>query len=1088
MTGLTPLRHARGRLAVALVATLGAAAALLPSGAATAAPGPAPESSTRTVLTNTHVDVLSVGVAAGQLTLHTKADLERAGTRLYPDDVIVNVEDAAHAVVPDDPAYAFLGEPGTDAWIAPETRSEGIVWPGFDTEGLAADAVDGGAVDIVLTSATGPGRVEIWTEAGSGPERIFSSAPGSGLSNVLAFPAGTHRHANWGFTAPGRYLLNFEVRAAIDGVPRAASATVRFHVGPVPPGVATTTTLTAEPAEVTAGLPVTLAASVTPADATGAVEFRAGDVVLGHAEVTDGAATLETAALALGRQPVTAHYVPTWSDEFGPSAAGPVTVNVRQSGATADFEITGLRESYAAGDTLRLSVAGYVLGPNQSVRWLATSPDPQQEPVTLADVTGPDPLSLERVVTTAYDGWMLRAQIRTGSAIDATTAPVRLSVGGTDAGTGESIAVEPIEANYYWGVAVPLVATHRPLAGGETLRWVERAAVGDVAWQDTHPTYGPVGTGPWSVVSNFMQYKEFALQLRAADGTVLGQSAPMRYGLTMRTIEVDGLQALYRVGERASLTASVSPDLGDELEYIWELWQGGADRLLLDDGAALPGVDFEVTEAMQNRTLYVRVYSRTTDQLVGYVTMPFNVTTAAEGDQVLTMAAIDGHYHTGTPVTMELTADPTPASSDVVRFWWKRSDWTEFRQIPGTAGLSHSVIAEQALDGTQIKADLVNSDGEVLATTTTQTIHVDDHGAPPPQGVVIEGVAPSYAAGDTAVLTARVSPSSVLSRFVWRVQRPGDPEPVVVDGGGPRLELPMTADLDGAVVTAQLTFDDGRVYVTSLAATLNVDGADPGTTLTITGLSDGYAVGDVVTLAAVQDPPSGLDAYRWFTRGPGGDWIAVPGVSGAGYSFTAAADHDGLEVLVRLHDGDAVVAESAPVTLAVQDSGEEPESGTASQRIVATLPEGQGALVVSVDPDDDVVTMSDFELGTAGDRWSSTGDLRPVTVTDTRPSTPGWVVSGQAGDFAAGAEVLPGAHLGWTPLVAEQPGGGAVRPGDPVVPGLDTGAGLSMSSPLAVAESGAGFGTNRLGAGLRIEAPTTLVPGTYQATITFTAI
>ncbi|PZF84854.1 hypothetical protein C1I92_07270 [Jiangella anatolica] len=975
-------------IAATLVTSLAAAAALLPSGAATAAPGPAPGSSTRTVLTDTHVDVLSVGVAAGRLTLHTKADLERAGTRLYPGDVIVNVEDAARTTVPDDPAYAFLGAAGTEAWIAPETRREGVVWPGLDTEGLAAGAVDGDAVEIALTEATGPGRVEVWSESGSGPERLFSGD--AGPSNVLEFPAGAHRHANWGFTAPGRYLLTFEVRAAIGGVRQTASASVRFHVGLVPPAVATTTTLTAQPAEATADETVTLAAAVTPADASGAVEFAAGDLVLGHAEVDDGAATLETAGIPLGRRTVTARFVPAWTDEYGPSAATPVTVNVRQPGATDDFELTGLRESYAAGDTLRLSVAGYVLGPNQSVRWVATSPDPRQEPVTLADVSRPDPLGLERVLTTAYDGWLLRAEIRTGSAIDATTAPVRLSVGGTDAGSGEPITVAPIEANYYWGVEVPLVASHREPTGGETLRWVERTAVGEVAWRDTHATYGPVGAGPWTVVSNFMQYKEFALQLRAADGTVLGQSAPLRYGLTMRSIELDGLRELYRVGERASLSASVSPDLGDGLDYIWELWRGGGDRLLLDGGAALPAAEFEITEAMQDRTLYLRVTSQATGQLVGYVTRPFNVTTAGEGDQVLTMAAIDGHYHTGTPVSMDLTADPAPASSDVARFWWKRSDWPEFRQIPGTAGLSHAVIAEQALDGTQIKADLVNADGEVLATTTTQTIHVDDHGAPPPQGVVVEGVAPSYAAGDTAVLTARVSPPSVLTRYVWRIQRPGDAEPVVVDGvSGPRLELPVTPDLDGAAVSAQLTFDDGRVYVTSLPATLTVDD---------TGL------------------------------------------------------------------------------------------GGLAQRVVASLPEGQGALVVSIDPDDDVVSMSDFELGVAGDRWSSAGELRPVTVTDTRASAPGWVVSGQVGDFTTGAAVLTGAHLGWTPLVAGQAGDGEVRPGDAVPPGLGAGAGLSVSSPLAVAAAGAGFGTSRLGADLLIEAPTTLVPGSYAATITFTAI
>lgn len=994
MTRLTTRRRRRAAGAAVVAAVLAAGTALLPPGAASALPGPAPESSTRTVITDTHVDVVSAGVAADRLTFHTKADLERPGTRLYPGDVIVNVEDAARTTAPDDPAYAFLGATGSEVWVAPETRQAGVVWPGFDTGDVPAGAV-AGPVGIALTAVTGPGRVEVWSESGAGPERIFSSQAGGVVSNVLELPAGAHRHASWGFTAAGRYHLTFEVRALVGGVPHTTAATVRFHVGAVPAAAGTSTSLTAQPDLTVAGRSVTLTAAVSPGDANGAVEFLAGDTVLGHAAVAGGTAVLETAQIPVGRQPVIARFVPAWTDEFEPSAAAPVTVNVRQPGATADFEITGLRESYESGDILRLGVAGYTLGAGQSVRWLARSPDPRQEPVTLGDVTGPDPLSLERVLTTAYDGWELRAQIRTGAAVDATTAPVRLSVGGSDAGSGEPITIAPIETDYYWGVAVPLVATHRTPAPGETLHWVERVAVGAVAWEATHPTYGPVGDGPWSVVSNFMQYKEFALQLRAADGTVLGQSAPLRYDLAMRTIDLEGLRDLYRVGERAGLSASVSPDLGDGLRFVWELWQGGGDRLSLDGGAALPAVEFEVTEAMQNRTLYLLVYSRTTDQLVGYVTAPFNVTTAGAGDQVLTMAAVDGHYHTGTPVLMDLTADPPPASSDVIRFWWRRSDWSEFRQIPGTRGMSHAVIAEQALDGTEIKADLVNSAGEVLAATATQTIHVDDHGAPPPQGVVVEGVAASYEAGDTAVLTARVSPSSVLSRYEWLVQPAGAAEPVAVDGAnGPRLELPVTAGLDGATVTARLTFDDGRPYVTSLPATLNVDGGDPG-------------------------------------------------------------------------------------------------PGEPSQRVVARLPEGEGALVVSVHPGDDTVTMSDFELGVAGDHWSSTGDLRPVTVTDTRASAPGWVVSAQAGDFTADDEVLSGGALGWTPLVTEQPGDGGVVPGaavPPDAPGSGAGGGLSVSSPLAVAAPGAGHGTSRLGAALLIEAPTTLVPDTYRATITFTAI
>ncbi|MBB5788816.1 choice-of-anchor M domain-containing protein [Jiangella mangrovi] len=283
----------------------------------------------------------------------------------------------------------------------------------------------------------------------------------------------------------------------------------------------------------------------------------------------------------------------------------------------------------------------------------------------------------------------------------------------------------------------------------------------------------------------------------------------------------------------------------------------------------------------------------------------------------------------------------------------------------------------------------------------------------------------------------------------------------------------------------------GTVTSTPVTYTFQVGDADPApsTTLGISGLAGHYHSGDVVTLTAVQDPPTGLDHYHWFTRAPGTEeWVVVPDAGTGEYSFTATPGHDGVQVIARLYDADhAVVAESAPATVVVDDH-EEPEPPELSQRIVATLPEDEGALVASVDPEDDEVTMSDFELSGTADRWTSSGDLRPVTVTDTRASAPGWVVSGQVGDFTAGDEVLPGRHLGWSPLIAEQPDGGGVTAGEVVAPGLGSGDGLSVSSPLATAAAGDGTGTSRLGAGLLIEAPTTLVPGTYEATITFTAI
>lgn len=342
--------------------------------------------------------------------------------------------------------------------------------------------------------------------------------------------------------------------------------------------------------------------------------------------------------------------------------------------------------------------------------------------------------------------------------------------------------------------------------------------------------------------------------------------------------------------------------------------------------------------------------------------------------------------------------------------------------------------------------------------------------------------------------------------FLWQTGSFG--ESISVLGGGYQLPGTISPNVNvhahanwAFTATGQYAFTvqasatlAGGGTVTSAPATYTFQVGDaepdPSTTLSISGLADHYDPGDAVSLSAVQDPPTALDHYHWFTRAPGtADWVVVPNAGTGEYSFTATAEHDGVEVLVRLYDADhGVVAESAPVTITVEDHGQEPEPGDLSQRIVATLPEDEGALVASVDPDDDEVVMSDFELGAAADRWTAAGDLRPVTVTDTRAAAPGWVVSGQVSDFTAGSEVLAASHLGWTPLVAEQPDGDGVTPGATVAPGAATGDGLSVSRPLASAAQGDGTGTSRLGAGLLIEAPTTLVPGTYEATITFTAI
>ncbi|MEU0077552.1 choice-of-anchor M domain-containing protein [Micromonospora tulbaghiae] len=291
-----------------------------------------------------------------------------------------------------------------------------------------------------------------------------------------------------------------------------------------------------------------------------------------------------------------------------------------------------------------------------------------------------------------------------------------------------------------------------------------------------------------------------------------------------------------------------------------------------------------------------------------------------------------------------------------------------------------------------------------------------------------------------------------------------------------------------ATLTGGTTVSTGRVDYSFVVGELSGGGPEVG--LAVNGMADEYQPNDTVTLNAVQTPQTELDHYHWFIRCPGADdWTIIAGEAGASYSFTATRQLNACEYVAKLYgDGHEVVATSDPVTLWVAFPPEEPG---ASQTITASIAEAQGALVISVNPGDRAVLLPPAQLNAAGDRWESNGELRPVTVTDTRAGRPGWSASGQIpADFAGpdGATFSAG-YLGWTPRVLAQADGQGVVPGPVVAPyAVGAGGGLGNSAVLGSAPHGAGRGTAQLGADLRLSLPTETAAGTYTATLTLTAI
>lgn len=1058
-----------------------------------AEPGPAPAPADRVVIADVHTDAISTFWDDGGLVLASKADTPELGTRYEAEQVWFHVDDDSRRTVPS--TRPFIAPEGTQVWIAPQSFAVGQLWPGFSTEDVPDGTLDGDTTTLTLLEVDGPGDFELYLNDVDGAVRQWSSDEDFTSFNLVGR---THMHTNWAFTEAGTYELTVQASGTVDGSPVSDTAVYTFVVGELPEQVTTTIDLQADGDTVAVGGSVELHATVAPAGVEGYVEFRDGSTVLGHEELADGAAEFEATGLGIGTHSVTAHFVPKIANLASTSESDPVTITVTGEGGVP-FAITGIQSSYEAGDTLTAEVAGYALEEGQQFSWLVRNAGEWEywsQPVQ----TGAEAV-WSKVLSVMDDATQIAVAVREGSATVAQTGWVPIVVEPLDGERPVLTRTDEMGSPVYMGDTVEYAMTGRELAEGETIEYVAAASgttfhpTGIWTLYFTHTTpspttsrltldFGGVSGVPVAYVAQVVR-----------DGEVIARSPAVWQETARREVQIQGVSPLYREGATLTADVSVYPAReGEELTYTWRLVEGSESTVIGEEQQSSPAVELAgLTKAEHDLVeLYVDVYNH--GMHAGWARgVILNVTDNVEG-QVVVLSLLAHHYHQGDDVSLTAMIEPAPLPDDELVWEWNWPGTDEWAAIPGASGTEFSVVAEQALDGVQVRLTLVPGDETAEPVVSDpRTIHHDDHGTAPRQQPTIGG-ATAYTVGDEVTLTRELPANgqTVLTEHRWERRAAGAQEWVVVDSeAGETLSFTAATDDDGAEYRVSLVAPDGEVaYGPSPAVALTVDPGTPQATVTVTGLAESYRAGDVVTLTATVDPVVEGARFEWLTRAaPTAEWTPVEDATSASYGFTATTALDGLEIMARVHDGDTLVGESAPVVLHVTTGGGEPEPPTATQRIVVTLPAGEGALVVSVDPEDDTVQMADFELGTAGDRWSSSGRLRPVTVTDTRSSAPGWAVSGQVNDFTAdtGAS-LAGKHLGWAPTITAQPGNGGVAPGTVVAPGLDSGDGLAVSAPLAIAAAGSGFGTSRLGADLRLEAPTSLVPGTYEAVITFTAI
>jgi putative ABC transporter-associated repeat protein len=185
----------------------------------------------RKVLSAGHVDV-GPRFTDGEWTLMVHDASSDPSVWRHLDRTVFQVSDAALLPVPDDPAYEFIGEPGTRVHVLPQVQNPDVVWVGWNTQDPEVmETIDGGAT-LTLSGVDGPGELFVYLQAGNFGDADVLWDSTKDEKQELWVDVNTHTHANWVFTKPGVYVVRVEVTAdLVDGRTVTDTQALRFAVG-----------------------------------------------------------------------------------------------------------------------------------------------------------------------------------------------------------------------------------------------------------------------------------------------------------------------------------------------------------------------------------------------------------------------------------------------------------------------------------------------------------------------------------------------------------------------------------------------------------------------------------------------------------------------------------------------------------------------------------------------------------------------------------------------------------------------------------------------------------------------------------------
>ncbi|MFD7712043.1 choice-of-anchor M domain-containing protein [Streptomyces sp. NPDC059786] len=446
----------RARSALSLLSS-GGVLALALAAPANAATGPA--DGRELVGAGQHVDAVYPVVEDGRLDVRSLTD----GGEADPDDLALHIPDTKTSRIELPEEYAFLGTPGDDAWISPQTQDKSVVWPGWSFEGIEPGVLKGTvAMDFEGFAYAGEAKsptFAVTQPGGFGDKKVSQLiVPGSAFTSVSG-EVGAHTHANWIFTDQGTYDIDFNVHVTLaDGKALEDSATVRFIVGPVPDRqdapVAQkvrhysegTDGLLLTPNKVDAeyfvGQTINLTAASDAAEEDSRYRWYAkkkGESAFTEDPEQDTAVYSTKPDRALDGTQV---YAELLKDGKAAQKSEPTTVHVRALDPTTRLTVTPDRKTYSEGDTARFTSEQNPKTDDEHYHWYLKRQGESSyewiEESRLADQELP--------VTAGLDGAQVVARLFDADhAVLAESAPVTLSVeADTDTDAGKAGAASPV--------------------------------------------------------------------------------------------------------------------------------------------------------------------------------------------------------------------------------------------------------------------------------------------------------------------------------------------------------------------------------------------------------------------------------------------------------------------------------------------------------------------------------------------------------------------------------------------------------------------------------------------------------------------